>query len=565
MEKLPDNVHSWLASCIRNSRTSELQKRLEQEASVQSGRSFPAPRMSIPPGGLSPADGRRHNSPRHLAVTAQSGEPPGRTGVSGNANRETPPWTADVIGAWPDRKSRVVQQFLSVLTPGTQAKMAALVPATQACVAMAVSLHAYDGDSADAMANECLRRLQFPSPGKALSTTEASSPRPTVSPVQLQLIFVAPESFVSLVLAKSFTCLMETISPGAFTLLPLVVISLRDGPSIASEAERLKLSIDTTTTSLASLETFIENSKTNFKAYNIKTVFVSMIEAVNSVGGLLPQRHATALHGGSYRFLWTVTRRSELLRATAGDNSVCDLVFAPSKIEDGVKMELAKVVGPVTSTTNASYNHVAPAPSVFCTPGGSAIVPVCRKVDYETQEMDGWRLPGEPQVSADIPGGLITFIARSCEIGVFQERALTTLEQSTVEGFMMTHQQTGERRLVAREWWLRWFGYNKTPLANMLSTQFPCHPRIFAVTGAPAPGDSAAGEPCGKQRWCLGCEKAFAVLDATYCLPVMVDATVAMMIKARQMWTSGQDDGAWVRNADVNRTHMCSVTCPFYS
>jgi hypothetical protein len=34
MERMPDNIHSWLASCIRNHRTSELAKRLENGASV---------------------------------------------------------------------------------------------------------------------------------------------------------------------------------------------------------------------------------------------------------------------------------------------------------------------------------------------------------------------------------------------------------------------------------------------------------------------------------------------------------------------------------------------------
>jgi len=325
----------------------------------------------------------------------------------------------------------------------------------------------------------------------------------------------------------------------------------------------LKLSIDTATRSLVSLETFIENSKATFRTYHIKTVFLSMIEAVNGGEGLLSLRDARALHGSSFRFLWTVTRCSQLLRTTVGDNSVCDLVFAPSTLEDAVKMELCKVVGPQTSTANVTYNSVAPAPTVFGTPGGSAIVPVCRKLDYETQDLDGWRLVGEPQVSAQITGGLISFIARTAETCVFQERVLTALEQSTLDNFTMVHKETGERRLVSREWWLRWFGYDKTPMANMLSTQFPCHARIFAVTGSPAHGESGGAEPCGKQRWCVGCEKAFAILDGTYCLPVMVDASVAMMIKARTMWSSGQDDVAWQRNNEVNRTHMCSSSCPF--
>ena len=163
---------------------------------------------------------------------------------------------------------------------------------------------------------------------------------------------------------------------------------------------------------------------------------------------------------------------------------MCELVFAPSKLEDDMKLELGKVVGPLSASMNVSYNQVVPAPCVFCTPGGSAVVPVCRADEFQTQEIDGWSLSAEPHVTEDMSGGLISFIARASEIGVFQERPLSLLEQTTISSFTMTHAQTGEKRLVSREWWLRWFGYNKTSLMNHVNTLFPCHVRIFSVTGA---------------------------------------------------------------------------------
>ena len=479
--------------------------------------------------------------------------------------REPAPWIAEVIDAWPDKKSKVVQGFLTSISPATQAKVQALAPATQACVAMSVALHVCEGDSADILTDECLRRLQGGTQGRPTSGTGVMSPRPASATIQLQLIFVAPEPLVALVLARSFSSAMETVCPGAFLLLPLVIVSQRDAPSVRLplEAERLKLSIDSATTSLATMEAFIESNKANFKQYGIKTVFVSMIDAITDVAGSPPQRNATALHSAAYRFLWQVTRCSHSLRATTGDNGVCELVFAPSKLEDDMKMELAKVVGQMTATMNVTYNHVVPAPCVFCIPGGSAMVPVCRADEFQTQEIDGWSLSAEPHVTEDMSGGLISFIARASEIGVFQERPLTLLEQSTICSFTMTHAQTGEKRLVSREWWLRWFGYNKTSLMNHVNTLFPCHVRIFSVTGGPAVSGPASGDPCGKLRYCSNCEKAFAVLDGTFSLPVMVDATVALVIKARQLWSSGQDDVPWVREGAINRTHMCGASCPY--
>ena len=563
MEKMPDNIHSWLAVCIRNNKTNDIQRRLEKEASVHVPRSGP-PRVNTSCGPVAP-EARRSCAPSQPSVAAQPVESSRRVGFSKVDRREPAAWVAEVLDAWPEKKSRLVQCFLSAISPAIQARVQQLAPATQAVVAMSVALHVCEGDSADAVTQECVRRLTSNSVCRSLPGTGIMSPRATTATIQLQLIFVAPEPLVALVLAKSFMSVIETLCAGAFSLMPLVIISLRETPcmALAPEAERLKVSIDATTTSLSTMETFIETNKANFKQYGIKTVFISMIETVTGGGGAPPQRSASALHGGAFRFLWSVARWSHSLRAVTGDSAVCELAFAPTKLEDDLKSELGKVVGPMTTTANVSYNRVGPSPSVFCTPGGSAIVPVCRVGDYETPEIDGWRVTSECCVPEEMTGGIISCIARASEIRVFQERPLTTVEQTLIYNFTMTHSQTGEQRLVAREWWLRWFGYNKTPVMNMLNSLFPCHVRIFSVTGAPVVGD-AGGDPCGKQRWCTNCEKAFGVLDGTYSLPVMVDAIVALIIKARQLWTAGNDEPApWARAIEINRTHTCGASCPY--
>ena len=477
--------------------------------------------------------------------------------------REPAVWTGEVIAAWPEKKSKVVQGFLTAISPATQAKVHALAPATQACVAMSVALHICEGDSADSLTEECLLRLQSGTQTQG-HVAGVMSPRPATSKVQMQLIFVASEPLIALVLAKCFSSTIQTVCPGAFLLLPLVIVSQKDAPSVhlQLEAERLKLTIDPATTSMQTLEQFIESNKANFKQYAIKTVFISICGAVTEGSAPPRQRHATSLHSAAYRFLWQVTRCSHSLRATTGDDGVVEVVFARAKLDEDMKTELEKVFGQTTATMPSIYNQVVAAPSVFCTPTGSAMVPVCRADEFQTQDIDGWSLPAEPQITEDMSGGLISFIARTSEIGVFQERPLTVLEQNTINNFTMTHVQTGEKRLVSRDWWLRWFGYNKTSLMTHINTQFPCHQRIFSVTGAAAVSGSASGEPCGKLRYCSNCERAFTILDGTFSLPIMVDATVALVVKARQLWVAGQDDVAWKRHGDVNRMHMCSESCP---
>lgn len=566
IEKPPENVHSWLFAVIRNFRTSELEKRLTGQASVHGHRSLPPPAMSIPPGGL-PATGQPQTPcTTPCAVTSQPVLPVCTFDRSARQNGQPPRWSMELIAFWPTQKSRLVAHFLSMLQPATQGSLSTLVPQTQACIALAVALAADESTSPDEMAIQCVQRLQPGGiVGRGLLSGDGSA-GPTAEVTQMQIIIVAPQSLVSLVFAKSFVVAMERLSPGAFSYLPLILVSLNDNRSLVEDAQRLKLSVNSSTTSLGALHEFIESSKDNFKTYKVKTLFVSMVHAATGVGECTPgQREAAALHGEGIRFLWTVAACSHHLRAAVGDVSVSELVFAPSILDETCKMELTKLVGPATSTANVSYNGVAAMPSVFATPGGSAVVKVCRASDYEMQAKDGWRLASEPTVSDNVRGGVINFLTKATEIAIFQEREWTPLEKQTIDDFTMTHDETGERRLCSRDWWLRWYGYAKTPLQTSLDTQHPCHSVIFAVTGSPAAADAPGSQPCGRLRLCGACEKALNVIDGAFCLPVMVDVAVALMVKAKQLWASGEQETAWARNADVNRVHSCGPSCPWAS
>jgi len=358
---------------------------------------------------------------------------------------------------------------------------------------------------------------------------------------------------------------MEKMYSAAFNYLPLIVVSSQSSQTLAAEAEKLKLSLNGAVTCPATLENYFENSKSNFKQYNVKTLFVSLIPADTDCGGRTSmQRGKPRLHGEGLRFLWSVVKCSHFLRAAVGGDAVCELTFAPSSMDEAMKVELAQVTGPLTSTSHASYNTVAPVPVVFATPSGCGVVAGFRSSDHDASTaIDWWQVSKDPQVSEEVSGGLITFIVKTSETTVFHARPLSPLEQKTIEDFTMTHVNTGERRLCSREWWFRWYGYVKTPLQATLNSLYPCHSMIFAATGSQAAlGGPGGSEPCGKRRYCLACEKVFLILDKTYCLPIMVDAAVALMAKSLLLWNSAEDPAAWMRNPGVNRTHECGPSCP---
>ena len=514
IEKPPDNVHSWLLAVIRIFRTNEHEKRLTGQASVHANRSLPAPMRNIPPVATVSCGPNASDGVVDAASPGQLMSSLLPSGLPGSQVHEVPRWAVDLLAFWPSQKSRLVAHFLSALQPAMQTKVLALVPQTQVCVAVAVALTAQGSTSADALASQCIQRMLPVDPATAASTSvlPPRMPASSAATTQLQLIVVAPRSSISLVFVKSFLHAMERLSPGTLTCLPLIVICSETEPCMAEEVQRLKLSMNTSTQSLASLDTFCEASKDHFAMRKIKTFFVSVVNAAAFAAADRPQRQRTAaaLHTDEFRFLWTVARCSKLLRAAAGNSAVAELVFAPSKVDASLTTELSKLVGPSTSTSNVSYNGVASMPTVFGTPSGCAVVKVCQGRDYAMRTMDGWCLPVEPKVSADVLDGPISFLNRLAEIAVFQERPLSTLEQQTVDDFTMVHEQTGERRLCSRDWWLKWYGYLKTPVQTVLDTLHPCTPVIFSVTGSAAPADAVGAQAaalCGlregpqRRRW----------------------------------------------------------------
>ena len=560
----PENVHSWLFAVVRNHRNAELEKQLLAQASVhKSGQPGRTPTASISSTQSDASvDLRGNDTVRATPVQSPTGL--ARLASGARQSADVPSWSSDMIALWPDSKSQLVARFMALLSPTNQGAVASLVPQTQACVALAVALLAQDNHAADSLTAEFVRRLQQPDLTRRCATSDASSTSRPSSCHQLQLVFASPETAVALVFTTCLIRAMEKMYPGAFNYLPLIVVSSQISPTLTAEAEKLKLSLNDAVTCPATLENYFESSKSTFKQYNVKTFFVSLIPADTDCGGRTSmQRGKPRLHGEGLRFLWSVVKCSHFLRAAVGDDAVCELTFAPSSMDDAMKVELAQVTGPLTSTSHASYNTVAPVPVVFATPSGCGVVAGFRSSDHDTSTaIDGWQVSKDPQVSEEVSGGLITFIVKTSEITVFQGRPLSPLEQKTIEDFTMTHVNTGERRLCSREWWFRWYGYVKTPLQATLHSQYPCHSMIFSATGSQAAPGVPGGEPCGKRRYCIACEKVFLILDKTYCLPIMVDAAVALLAKSLLLWNEAGDPAAWKRNPGVSRTHECGPSCP---
>jgi hypothetical protein len=81
---------------------------------------------------------------------------------------------------------------------------------------------------------------------------------------------------------------------------------------------------------------------------------------------------------------------------------------------------MVKLIGPVTSLSNMSYNGVASIPTMFAVPSGCVVVKVCQGQGYTVQGLDGWRLPSEPELSGEVQECPINFLQRATEISIFR-------------------------------------------------------------------------------------------------------------------------------------------------
>ena len=570
MQSPPSDAVSWFRACVRNHRTNELEKQISGGASVhrqplpghQSGTAFaPSTLPAMAPSWQPPAHSG-HAPPRASAVPAVT---------LARGESAEPPWTRQLLGCWPSQKSQLVGHLLSQLDEATQIQVQSLPPQTMAALGFCLGVAGTSDASATQQVQMWLRRV-----GGSSDTSSVESPRsipaelPAAGAIQLQLILVVPNHWVGLVLAKTFVHVYEKVAPRSVTFLPLVVACSEGGDDLTEDDfSRLRLSHNRSVNSTVSLERFVENNAAQFKRYGIKTLMVTVLSAVSHrsmpAGAVASANPEAILHKGQFRHMWPSVKHSNILRGTTGDDTVSELLFAPPDLPEPVQAVVSNAVGPKQATSLSVYNNITVCPLVFACPTGLSIVKCCQDHDSSVTEVDGWKLETDSFPVLKVPTGLATHIMRLVEVQIFKERPLTEAEDQQFSSLLTRHNKTGEVRLCSREFWLRWWGFAKTPMQKEFDHKWPCHQTVFAVTGLPSPPNAPSARPCGKDRYCKHCEHVLVAIEAAYSLPTMVDAMVAMTTRSVQAWQSADthSDDLWQRRADINRMHVCGDHCSF--
>jgi hypothetical protein len=369
---------------------------------------------------------------------------------------------------------------------------------------------------------------------------------------------------MAVVLAKAYLHGYSQMTSNPVSFLPLIIVAV-DDVSLGLQTEdiqRLKLDVNASVTGLKQLKEFFEQNSDKFKQFGVKTIFVTLFDAM-ALSHKEAQVHVggeRTLHSKPFRHLWFVAESAGVLRGAVGEGAVAEVVFAPSGLSGEQQKKMETVVGEAVQLT--SYNKVATVPLVFASPKGIQVVKCCKEGDSGVQGLGEWKVCEDAACTDVVVDGVATTVCRLMEYRVFGERPLTPAETTLLEMFSMSHVQTGEALFCSRDVWFRWWGLAKSPIPRLCEEAHPCFKSITNVTGLSAHLGSPVARPCGRDRYCRNCEITLSFLETMYSLPSMVDVLLAVTTKSVQSWrSSSPSSDCFVRTVDAHRGHQCAPGC----
>ena len=387
-----------------------------------------------------------------------------------------PTWAARLYSYWPAKKSQLLGEFFTMLSPAVAARVQILPPQTQASLAFGYMLAApADMTKAEEMVTSWLDRvdiLELRGHGAMVSLKPDNL---TTFVLSLQVVVsggsVAPAVLSVFLLPKVMAQLRSDL---VISLLPTIYISDDDPGGLTASLLTTRLGgmqVNADVHRFDALLQFFENNMQQFVATNTKFLFVNTLGCA-VVSDTLQTRPATCvLHGNAARWVWTATKASAMLRNGMGDSNVAELTFAPTHVHHEVAACLSALFGSPVSTPNmmSEYNKVANVPLIFSIPSGCSVSKCCRNSSCGDLVLDGWNLRAQPESRwENARPGVATVLSTALSVQLFQERSLTDTESQMVHALRIVHSSTGETRHCSREWFYCWWGFLNSHTSEVL-------------------------------------------------------------------------------------------------
>ena len=574
MNKTPENLSAWIGACIRNWEEQDLEARVTGIASVHRA-AGPAGSTITQSAMPAPAAVQVVNPASVLSSSRAPVSSMDPSTVLNELGETVPTVSTNLFAAWPMQKSTLIRVASESLSGTALAVFFSLPVPDQTALAFTIMVAAPENPTLraaliDAWLNR-LATLRGSSPLPVLPTSSAADARAAACKVQFILAGL-PICMCAVVVASVQLILPKLHPQVSWDFCPVLYLTdeAADSVPLKETFAQVGLPIRDDITSLQKLVGQMSSLLKDWSADKVKFVLVSCLTHDAGLCGsdTLKPHH---LHNKANRWLWGMVSASEALRNQVGDSSVADVLISPKESSADFVQEVTTLWGPAaTGMERFDDERLAgsPRPAFFCTPTGLSIIPVCECESNTSQPIDDWTGPSMQSLSAvqtTLPGFVPSHLSKLATELLFREREFKQEESAILKSMRMRH-SSGDDRLCSRQFWCRWYGYNQTPVQKVLLDHDACAGIIIPTTGTVAPPGLPASSTsaCGKDRYCLGCEKHLAILSRSFQTYVVTDLLLALLTKASQTWT-GQDAATlecWGRSNSVSREHVCGNECP---
>ena len=571
-----DNPVAWIAACVNNHKTREMEKRLTSMASSPGGRSATAQSAGPSKAGLaSPGTliscGSPYSpncgSPRasHASSAAVSFE--GRILPAQHSLNEDPAmlaWAAETWSSSSSNKSALIRAVHATLAGDSLRYFRELPPAIQSSFA---TVWVFACPSHGPRAHDLM--LSWLSRYRAVATSSSPVPCPTTGPsipsqcLSIQVIIIGCIAGYQYMMLEAVVKLASLRDSVEYNLLPvLCCCANRHTRNVTSQlaSQRSFVPIDKVLTE-SELASEV-GARVNKWSMDLVKVLIVTTLPLNVMQFAKPGDPEAVLHSPAARHVWFSQALSARIMSVLGQTAVIDITIAPLNLALEARSLLERSVGPLVSqAVPQDTNQASQQVLVFSNVNVAQLGLANMRVADARGPIDGWRWSaGDTAELSKAPMHIFRTLPMLLCTRMFNERALTPQEEDAVLIASMEHEPTKERRFASRAFLERWLGIEGTYFSTALQSTCPCSPWILPVTGEAAE-QTALGESCGATRYCLGCEDVFATLSLVPAMHIVCPLVAGVLGVGLRDWRSGSVQ-AWVIRELTGEHHSCNAQCP---
>lgn len=463
-EKRIDDPTTWIARCVKNHQMNAGEQAITGQVG---GRPIAArgSRLAVPNQQSGFGGNSRLGMGEGLSNASQSSQ---HSSSMRRQDDAVPHWCRDVRKLWPDKKSRLCGEIFKMLNKSVLEKVDKMQCTSQADLVFAVILAAPSSqDGLNEMVSHWMNREAVITSSTRALVAESATQEHTEG-LTIQVIISGGASAQSACLSQVLKKLLETASHSSqITLLSPIIMASNEAekqavlqvekglPQCRKSAEEVR--------DWLQLENCFEKSSAELLDKNHKIFMVNMLGFKPVFDELQEDELDAALHTSECRWMFEAVKMSGRLRQLLGDQNVGEITFASPVFNETTREELQCLCGSLLNVPDVPAHDLIKNPLMFCFPSACTWT----NASCETQlpvDLDVWSVNEKVYKMTDVPHAVATKLGNMRTTVLFKERPLSKFEMQMFQKLTMQCELTGETLMLNRQFWMKQYGLNNTPM-----------------------------------------------------------------------------------------------------